>query len=89
MITASPDVRIWLAARPVDMRKGYDGLAAVVQQQLGQDPVSGQIFDFLGKRGDLLKLLVWDGQGILLVAKRLERGRFVWPGWRTGLAVAG
>lgn len=79
MITAPPGVRIWLAARPVDMRKGFDGLAAVVQQQLGQDPFSGQIFAFRGKRGDLLKLLVWDGQGFLLVAKRLERGRFVWP----------
>lgn len=79
MISVPPGVRIWLAARPVDMRKGFDGLAAVVQQHLGQDPFSGQIFAFRGKRGDLLKLLLWDGQGFLLVAKRLEKGRFVWP----------
>jgi len=78
MISVLPGVRIWLAARPVDMRKGFDGLAAVVQQHLGQDPFSGQIFAFRGKRGDLLKILVWDGQGFVLIAKRLEKGRFVW-----------
>lgn len=79
MIAVPPGVRIWLAARPVDMRKGFDGRAAVVQQHLRKDPFSGQLFVFRGKRGDLLKILVWDGQGFLLIAKRLEKGRFVWP----------
>lgn len=84
MIAVPPGVRVWLAARPVDMRKGFDGLAAVVQQELAKDPFSGHVFVFRGKRGDLLKILVWDGQGFLLLAKRLERGRFVWPSPATG-----
>ncbi|QCO00178.1 transposase (plasmid) [Azospirillum argentinense] len=70
MISVPPGVRICLAARPVDMLKGFDGLAAVVQQHLGQDPFSGQIFAFRGKRGDLLKLLLWDGQGFLIPPTR-------------------
>lgn len=79
MISVPPVVRVWLAARPVDMRKGFDGLAAVVQQHLRKDPFSGQLFVFRGRRGDLLKILMWDGQGFVLISKRLERGRFVWP----------
>lgn len=79
MIAVPPGVRVWLAARPVDMRKGFDGLAAVVQHHLHKDPFSGQVFVFRGKRGDLVKLLVWDGQGFILMAKRREKGRFVWP----------
>ena len=79
MITPSPGMRIWLAARPVDMRKGFDGLAALVQQELARDPFSGALFLFRGKRGDLMKALVWDGQGLCLFAKRLDRGRFIWP----------
>jgi transposase len=72
-------VRVWLAAGITDMRKGFDGLAALIQQTLTEDPFSGQVFVFRGRRGDLVKLLWWDGDGLCLFAKRLERGRFVWP----------
>ena len=71
--------RIWLAAGITDMRRGFDGLAAIVQERLAADPFSGHVFIFRGRRGDLVKLLWWDGDGLCLFAKRLERGRFVWP----------
>ena len=71
--------RIWLAAGITDMRRGFDGLAAMVQEKLAADPFSGHVFIFRGRRGDLVKLLWWDGDGWCLFAKRLERGRFVWP----------
>jgi transposase len=71
--------RIWLAAGITDMRKGFDGLAAVVQTQLAEDPYSGHVFVFRGRRGDRVKLIWWSGDGVCLFAKRLERGRFVWP----------
>lgn len=71
--------RIWLAAGATDMRRGFDGLAALVQQRLGADPFSGHLFIFRGRRGDRVKLLWWDGDGMCLLAKRLECGRFVWP----------
>ncbi|MFM7460309.1 MAG: IS66 family insertion sequence element accessory protein TnpB [Burkholderiales bacterium] len=74
--------RIWLAAGVTDMRKGFDGLAALVQTQLTPDTggaYSGHVFVFRGKRGDKIKLLWWSGDGLCLFAKRLERGRFVWP----------
>ena len=61
------------------MRKGMNGLAALVQTALGERPYSGDVFIFRGHRGDLLKLLWWSGDGMNLYAKRLERGRFVWP----------
>jgi transposase len=61
------------------MRKGMDGLAALVQTTLTENPFSGHVFAFRGKRGDLVKLLWWSGDGMNLYAKRLERGRFVWP----------
>jgi len=73
------NTRVWLVAGLTDMRKGFDGLAALVQTQLLLEPFSGQVFVFRGRRGDLIKLLWFDGQGLLLLAKRLERGRFVWP----------
>lgn len=79
MIGPPGSVRVWLAAGITDMRKGFDGLAALIQQTLTEDPFSGQVFVFRGKRGDLVKLLWWDGDGLCLFAKRLERGRFVWP----------
>jgi transposase len=79
-----PGVRVWLAAGVTDMRKGFDGLAALVQQTLSLDPFSGQIFAFRGRRGDLLKLLSWDGQGLCLYSKRMENGRFVWPQAKDG-----
>ncbi|OGA36217.1 MAG: isocitrate lyase [Betaproteobacteria bacterium RIFCSPLOWO2_12_FULL_62_13b] len=71
--------RIWLAAGITDMRRGFDGLAGLVQETLGANPFSGHVFIFRGRRGDLVKMLWWDGDGLCLFAKRLERGRFVWP----------
>ena len=70
--------RVWLAAGTTDMRKGFTGLCAVVQNALASNPFCGQVFVFRGRRGDLLKLLWWDGTGLCLMAKRLERGRFIW-----------
>ena len=67
------------AAGVTDMRKGMGGLAALVQTTLAENPFSGHVFVFRGKRGDLVKLLWWSGDGMNLYAKRLERGRFVWP----------
>jgi transposase len=61
------------------MRKGFDGLAAVVQTALVANPFCGHVFVFRGRRGDILKVLWFDGQGLMLLAKRLERGRFIWP----------
>lgn len=66
------------------MRKGFDGLAVMVQQVLEQSPHSGVLFAFRGKRGDLVKLLWYDGQGLCLFAKRMDRGRFIWPSTKTG-----
>jgi len=79
MIGLPLGTRVWLAAGVTDMRKGMDGLAALVQTTLAENPFSGHVFAFRGKRGDLLKLLWWSGDGMNLYAKRLERGRFVWP----------
>jgi transposase len=79
--------RVWLAAGVTDMRKGFDSLAAQAQTGLGQDPFSGHVFCFRGRRGDLVKLLWWDGDGLCLFAKRLERGRFVWPRAEEGVVV--
>lgn len=70
--------RVWLVCGVTDMRKGFDGLAALIQLQLRDDPFSGQLFVFRGRRGDRVKILWWDGDGLCLYAKRLERGRFVW-----------
>jgi transposase len=72
-------VRVWLATGHTDMRRGFDGLALLVQEQLKRDPHSGQLFVFRGRRGGLIKILWHDGQGMCLFAKRLERGRFIWP----------
>ncbi len=88
MIGLPAGTRVWLAAGMTDMRRGFDGLAAIAQSALEQSPFSGHVFVFRGKRGDLIKLLWWDGQGMCLFAKRLERGRFVWPSAQTGWAHA-
>jgi transposase len=72
-------VRVLVAIRPVDFRKGMDGLAAVAKETLAQDPFSGTILVFRAKRADRLKLLFWDGSGLMLVSKRLEQGVFKWP----------
>ncbi|TKB63760.1 MAG: IS66 family insertion sequence element accessory protein TnpB [Nitrospira sp.] len=79
MIPVPAVTRVWLAAGHTDMRKGFDGLAMLVQETLKRDPHDGQLFVFRGKRGGLLKLIWHDGQGMCLFAKRLERGRFIWP----------
>ena len=84
MISVPAGVRIYLALGPTDMRKGFDGLALLVQEALKQDPFSGHLFVFRGRRGDLVKVLWWDTQGLVLYAKRLERGRFVWPQAKDG-----
>ena len=79
MIGLPAGTRIWLAAGATDMRKGFDSLAVQAQTVLGKDPFSGHVFCFRGRRGDLVKLLWWDGDGLCLFAKRLEHGRFLWP----------
>ena len=79
MITPPAGTRVWLAAGVTDMRRGMNGLAALVQTQLSRDPFSGQLFVFRGRRGDQIKLLWWSGDGMCLFAKRLEHGRFIWP----------
>lgn len=79
MLTFSAGVRVHLALGVTDMRKGFDGLAAQVQTVLQADPFSGHLFLFRGRRGDLLKALWWDGQGLVPLAKRLGKGRFIWP----------
>lgn len=84
MITVPAGVRVYLALGTTDMRKGFDGLSVLVQEVLRADPFSGHLFVFRGRRGDLIKVLYWDGQGLCLFAKRLERGRFIWPQAREG-----
>lgn len=84
MITLPAGTRIWLAAGITDMRKGFDGLAALVQSTLEHNPFCGHLFVFRGRRGDIVKLLWFDGDGLCLFAKRLERGRFVWPQAQSG-----
>ena len=84
MITVPAGVRIYLACGVTDMRKGFDGLSMMAQNVLKQDPFSGSIFCFRGRRGDLVKVLYWDGQGFCLFAKRLEKGRFTWPATKEG-----
>jgi transposase len=79
VISLAPGTKVFLACRPVDLRNGFDGLAAKAKQMIGADPFSGHLFLFRGKRGDYLKALYWDGSGLCLFAKRLEKGRFVWP----------
>lgn len=79
MIPVAPGTKVYLACQPVSMRLGFDGLAACVSQVLHADPFSGHLFLFRSKRADYLKLLHYDGSGLCLFAKRLEKGRFVWP----------
>ena len=79
MITLASGTRVWLAVGRTDMRKGFDGLSSLVQQKLAQDPFCGHLFVFRGRRGDLVKILWHDGIGLSLYAKRLNRGKFIWP----------
>lgn len=81
-------VQIWLATAPVDMRKGFDGLAEVVRTFLGHDPLSGHLFVFRNKRGERLKILWWDQRGLTVYYRRLHRGTFRFPsGEESSLAV--
>jgi transposase len=79
MIPMPAGVRVWLAVGRTDMRRGMNGLALQVQEALQRDPHAGDLFVFRGARGGLIKILWHDGLGMSLYAKRLERGRFVWP----------
>ncbi len=79
MIPVPSGVRVWIAVGHTDMRRGMNSLALQVQQVLKRNPHGGDLFVFRGRRGDLLKVLWHDGLGMSLYAKRLERGRFVWP----------
>lgn len=79
MLAFPAAIKIYVALEPVDMRKQYDGLWAAAQQQLGEDPKSGALFCFTNRERTRLKLLYWDGTGVWVLAKRLEKGRFSWP----------
>ncbi len=79
MIGPTGQVRVLVATKPVDFRKGMDGLAALVKEQLRSDPFSGAIYVFRAKRADRVKLIWWDGTGLCLFAKRLEDDKFRWP----------
>ena len=79
MIPVPANTRIWLAAGVTDTRKGFNGLSALAEKVLKQDPYLGHLFVFRGRPGDLLKAIWFDGQGVCLFSKRLEKGRFVWP----------
>jgi transposase len=79
MITVPAGVRVLIATKPVDFRKGADGLVALVRETLGDDPFSGAIYVFRSKRTDRVKMLAWDGTGLVLLWKRLEQGAFKWP----------
>jgi transposase len=87
MIPVPSGVRVFIAAGATDMRRGMNGLALQVQQSLKRDPHAGDIFAFRGRRGDLIKILWHDGLGMSLYAKRLERGRFIWPSPADGAVI--
>ena len=79
MIELKSGTRIWICAGFSVLRRGFQGLSSIVETVLEQAPFSGHVFVFRGKRGDLIKLLWFDGDGLCLFQKRLERGRFIWP----------
>ena len=85
MIVPPTGIRVLVATKPVDFRKGMDGLAANLQEAFKADPFSGVIYVFRAKRADRVKLLFWDQTGLVLVAKRLEDGRFRWPAVQDGV----
>jgi transposase len=89
MIFPSNRVRIMAATKPVDFRKGHDGLAALVKNELHKDPFTGTVFVFRSRRADRLKLIYWDGSGLVMAYKRLEEHTFTWPGVRDGLMTLG
>ncbi|MFN3462424.1 MAG: IS66 family insertion sequence element accessory protein TnpB, partial [Oceanibaculum sp.] len=85
MIPLAAGMRVWIATGHTDMRKGMQGLALLVQEQLKRDPHAGDLYVFRGRGGALIKILWHDGIGMSLYAKRLERGRFVWPSAEGGV----
>jgi transposase len=85
MIFPSNRVRIMVATKPVDFRKGHDGLAALVKNELHKDPFTGTVFVFRSRKADRLKLIYWDGSGIVMAYKRLQEHSFTWPGIKDGL----
>ena len=84
MIPVPANTKVWLAAGVTDMRRGFVSLAAQAEATLKQDPYTGHLFVFRGRRGDLVKVIWWDGQGACLFSKRLEKGKFVWPSAKDG-----
>jgi transposase len=78
-------IRVLVATKPVDFRKGAEGLAALVREQMQADPFSGAVYVFRAKRADRVKLIYWDGTGVCLFAKRLEDGKFRWPSVQDGM----
>jgi len=79
MLTIAPGTKVYLAAEPVDLRRGHDGLTALVRTRFGMDPLDGHLFVFVGRRVDRVKVLFWDRGGFVLYYKRLARGRFRMP----------
>jgi len=88
MFGLGPATKIYLASEPVDMRKGFEGLFGLVRDHLGHDPLSGYLFLFTNRSHTRLKALVWDGSGLWVCAKRLERGRFRWPETKDACSVS-
>lgn len=84
MIPVPTNTKVWLAAGVTDMRKGFNGLSALAEKVLKQNPYCGHLFVFRGRRGDLIKVIWFDGQGACLFSKRLEKGKFVWPSAKDG-----
>ncbi len=85
MIGPTGAVRVLVATRPVDFRKGAEGLAALVRETMKADPFSGAVYVFRARRADRVKLIYWDGTGVCLLAKRLEDGKFCWPNLHDGV----
>ncbi|AZO58672.1 IS66 family insertion sequence hypothetical protein [Mesorhizobium sp. M7A.F.Ca.CA.001.09.2.1] len=85
MIGPTGAVKVMVATKPVDFRKGAEGLAALVRETMGADPFSGAVYVFRAKRADRIKLIFWDGTGVCLYAKRLEDGEFRWPKVHDGM----
>jgi len=79
MIGPPAGTHIWIVAGVTDLRRGFTGLSGMVQTTLQENPLSGHVFVFRGRRGDLIKLLWYSGDGLCLLAKRLDRGKFIWP----------
>ena len=88
MLNLPASVRILLAREPADLRKGFDGLSLLVQSVLREDPLSGHLFVFRNRRGDRVKLLLWDSDGYLILYKRLEKGTFRFPAPSEGEATS-